>query len=304
MQNNTTLLVIVIILGLALYGLGSGNNNQEKGPDALAWYTGQVKQGKTATENDIERDLNDIENRVNTLKEEVGTFVDTETKSPYNGIVSIVNAQDFGSSDPKREYITLYVSGNYTGKITITGWKLQSDTTKKSVNIPSGAAVYYPNIATPNEPVMLSPGDTAIISSGPSPVGFNFKTNKCTGYLGQFNNFLPYLRNECPNPKDENLNFVPQTPINFTCLDYIEALSRCQINTKPLPSNFTPECHAFIAEKINYQGCLSLHKNDKDFYGNEWRIYLGRGESLWLNRRETVQLIDENGKIVSTYVRN
>jgi hypothetical protein len=41
-----------------------------------------------------------------------------------------------------------------------------------------------------------------------------------------------------------------------------------------------------------------LHKNDEDFYDDEWRIYLGRGEELWKNRRETIILKDQAGKII------
>lgn len=308
MQNNNTPLIIAIIVILVIVGFTSKDNKPMNTTTDTSFFGKDFGQSdtknKSATKENIEYNVKKVEERIKTLEEEVDSLVEAEKRSPYSGIVSIIKVQDLGSSDPNREYLVLSMSKNNTEKISITGWKIKSDTSGKTASIGNGTLVYYPNIALQNEPIILSPGDTAIISSGSSPIGLTFKTNKCTGYLAQFNNFYPYIRQECPSPKDENINFVPQTPVNFPCLDYIEALPRCQINTRPLRTNFSPECHAFIAEKISYQGCLSLHRNDKDFYGDEWRIYLRQTESLWLNRRETIRLIDENGKTVSTYVKS
>ena len=150
---------------------------------------------------------------------------------------------------------------------------------------------------------MLLPGNTAVITTGMSPLGLSFKTNKCTGYLNQFNSFSPSLPQQCPLPENEDLRSIPYVPANFSCFDFIERMSRCRLNTKPLPVTFSSECVAFISEKVGYQGCLSLHRSDADFVGTQWRIYLGRNESLWLNKRETIRLIDENGKTVDTYIR-
>jgi hypothetical protein len=61
------------------------------------------------------------------------------------------------------------------------------------------------------------------------------------------------------------------------------------------------ECTDFIYKKVNYPACIDTHKNDKDFYQNEWRIFLKRSETLWKNSREDIVLLDEEGKIVDEY---
>ncbi len=148
--------------------------------------------------------------------------------------------------------------------------------------------------------IMLTGGDTLYLVTGISPNGASFKVNKCSGYLGQFQIFVPYLNNICPLPKDEDLSSIPNLVINDACFDRIDTMSRCRIQTAPLPQNLSSECTNFILNKINYPSCVNIHKNDKDFYQKEWRVYLGRSASLWKNKRETIVLYDSLGKIVDT----
>ena len=146
----------------------------------------------------------------------------------------------------------------------------------------------------------ISAGDTAYLITGISPNGVSFKTNKCSGYLTQFQTFIPYISNSCPRPRDENLSAIPKIAVNDDCLDYIDSFPSCRVETQNLPVNWSYECKNFITQKINYPSCVNLHKGDKDFYQNEWRIYLKKSTSLWKSRRENIILYDNLGKIVDT----
>jgi cell division protein FtsX len=42
------------------------------------------------------------------------------------------------------------------------------------------------------------------------------------------------------------------------------------------------------------------HKNDQGFYDPTWWVYLGRDDSLWKTRREIIDLLDQNGKIIDS----
>jgi hypothetical protein len=58
------------------------------------------------------------------------------------------------------------------------------------------------------------------------------------------------------------------------------------------------ECHSFIKEKVNYNGCVASHKNDSGFFKSEWRVYLGKNDELWKNKREMIILYDQQGKVI------
>ena len=140
-----------------------------------------------------------------------------------------------------------------------------------------------------------------LVPSNNGIAGFTVsKSNKCSGYLTQFQTFIPFINNICPLAKNEDLSQIPKIISNDACFDYLNTLQRCRVPTKNLPVNFTYECTHFISNTINYPSCINIHKNDKDFYQHEWRVYLKRSASLWKDRRENIILYDNQGKIVST----
>lgn len=205
------------------------------------------------------------------------------------------------SSDYDTEYMIIKSDERNSEKVNITGWILKSEITGEQVTIPKG--VYLPFLSKINtdEPVFLSPGDSAIITTGRSPIGISFKTNICSGYLEQFQDFYPYLDSRCPRPEKEP-DFITTGPnrLNDQCVDYVTRMSSCTINTKTLPLDMQYECSSYISSQINYNSCVGRHKNEKGFYQDEWRIFLGRETELWKERRETIKLLDANGRIVDT----
>ena len=289
---------IVILAGLLVMALMGGLNNSMNGNTGQynAGITGNQPTNQNQNTEDIARQVKELEVKVKDVSVKVQTEVDKETYSPYKGKIKIAYVNR--SNDPSYEYITLRMDTGDT-PIKINGWMIKSLSSGNLVTIPKGTKLYFEKTNNSEEDVYVSSGDVVYILTGRSPLGIGFKTNKCSGYLSQFQNFIPYLYTSCPIPRNENLSSIPAISYNDACLDYIESYPSCRIKTENLPANWSFECKKFIEEKIGYPNCVNLHKNDKNFYLREWRLYLNRNSILWKNRREDIVLYDNQGKIVS-----
>jgi len=193
-----------------------------------------------------------------------------------------------------REYLEIR-AGSMTEPILITDWTLEG---RQGLDIAIGKGSYlvYSGQINSQDHIYLEPGGKAVIVTGQSPIGTSFRLNVCTGYFNQFQKFIPHLSEECPRVSEENPPFYPDA-----CFDFVNRLSRCDIPVNiSLENQFKigNDCLLFISEKANYNGCVDAHKDDKDFYKKEWRVYLGRGEEMWSNKRDRIILRDQEGKIV------
>jgi hypothetical protein len=181
-------------------------------------------------------------------------------------------------------------------KVLITGLRLQSSVSGRGADIPKGVPLVFQNQLNKEEPVYLSPGDSAYIITGRSPLGISFKLNKCTGFLNQYQAFSPSLPARCPQPDEADLP-SNGTIYNDACRNYINALPSCRVILNP-PNSLSPECVRYVTNEISYTKCVDKQKNDSDFYDPSWRIYLNRDETLWKTSRELIHLVDENGKVI------
>jgi len=178
---------------------------------------------------------------------------------------------------------------------------LKSIASGNTITIGKGSYLPYAYKINYQEPIFLYPGSVAYITTGRSPIGTSFRTNLCTGYFEQFQNFEPPLEKECTRPENEP-EFITTGPnkMNDDCIDYVEKIPRCEIVKKNLPLDMQPECAQYISAKINYKTCVKNHKNTKNFYNHEWRIYLNRENEFWKSKRETIKLLDNKGNLVDT----
>lgn len=303
------ILFIVAVVGLAIASLfssatqsgQSGTSTTTRGGFfSLNTQSGQTRtEEKPLTEKQIGRELDEAERSVEEIAEQVKTLEENKNASVYKDLVTM-RISGRGSTDPKKEYATLQASSQNKTPIKITGWKFKSLSTNKEVTIGQAIPLFFSQNGNLNQDVYLKPDDEAIIVTGKGNMNeISFQVNKCSGYHSQFFSFSPSLQSDCPRAEDEPNN-IPTSPVNDSCFDFIESFPQCRVQTEPLPKNFTFECRNFILETMTYASCVNLHKNDRDFYSKEWRIFLGRDESLWKNRRETVVLLDHVGKIVDT----
>lgn len=223
------------------------------------------------------------------------------TPSPYRGIVTMNHyVSGAGSSNPSHEYITIHLATN-AAPVDITGWKLESAATGVAAIIPKGTEVPRSGIVNASEPIVLTPGSRAIISSGSSPIGASFRENICIGYFAQYQSFYPSLALTCPIPFNElKKNYNGSYIRDLSCIKYVRKLNRCTLVSSP-PTGLTTACTNFAVNDLNYNGCVNLHQYDKDFEGSTWRVFLGRNKSMWRPRYEVVKLLDTQGKTVDMF---
>lgn len=290
MSKDDTIGIVILlsIIAISLFGGANGvsvNNNVARTPE----------QQKV----DIQNQLNDAERKAEELKKQVALEEQNKNASVYKDVVDLYFVSR--SNDPKQEYLQIRVN---TAKqpINVTGWTIKSKSSGETVKIPKGTYLFFAGTPNSEEDIYLNSGDVLYLVTGISPNGASFKVNKCSGYLSQFQTFTPYLYTSCPQPRNEDLSSIPKTVNNDACLDYIDYFPSCRIQTETLPANWSYECTSFIYNKINYPSCVNTHKNDKDFYLKEWRVYLKRSEKIWKDKREEIILYDNAGKIVDTLV--
>ena len=285
-KNNIGPIIAVAVIGLALLGLfndGTESNGSFIEPSITEIASEQQSVGE------------------NSYKEKTTELGEEQEQSEYYGLVKIQSGFGLGSEDPRKEYITLAATSKLDLALNISQWSLKSTMTGRSIRLGKATSLYYPPNLTEESSILIGPWGKVIVVTGLSPLSVSFRVNSCTGYLNQFNTFSPSLTQICPLAKNENLSSIPHIPKNDNCLDYVDRISRCQIPIRPLTPEFSSECFYFIQDVVNYRGCVDIHRYDSGFYGNEWRVFLDRSESLWKNRREKIELLDELGNMVDTY---
>lgn len=284
---------IIVILGIIAVAILGGQKN------ALKMQSGtntQIEQS-TMQSKTITQQLSDVQKQTATLQKQIQAEQDAKTRSPYYGLISIQYVNR--GNTPNYEYAVLHMLDSATTTAQITGWRIQSIPSGQGTNVPDGTEIFWKGQVNGTAPIVMTPGDTVYLITGISPVGYNFRIDKCSGYLSQFQTFIPYISTNCPLPRNENLSSIPKISANNTCFDYINSLQGCREQTAPLPLSLGYECINFITTKLDYTSCINTHKDDKDFFQKDWRVYLGRSSTLWQSEREDIILYDGSGKIVS-----
>ena len=219
------------------------------------------------------------------------------TPSPYRGMVSLsqANATESGTA---HEYIELEARAG-TSAVPLTGWSLQSMVSGIRVPIPPAAAPFIIGTVNQLSPVVLAPGQTALVVTGASPVGVSFRENRCTGFLEQVQSFDPALANACPASSE----LAPLTAENLhqygsDCMDYARSLPQCSFPVN-LPSSLTPGCRAYLVNTFTYSNCVDIQRSRPSFELDTWRIYLSSASELWDNQHDIIRLLDAQGKTVA-----
>ena len=214
--------------------------------------------------------------------------------------INAVYPSNYSDGQSGQEYVQISASGTNQNKILLTGMLLKSRMTGNQANIGEGVNLYYSNTLNQTAPIFLAPGQTAYIITGRSPLGYSFRTNKCIGYLNNYNqNYIVSIHSNCPAIISYPL---PARPNAFqdNCLNFLNSISSCQTFFS-FPSDLSEACKTFITDRANYPRCVADFSNDENFLSDDWRIYLGRDESLWKSQREIIDLLDSQGNVMSTY---
>jgi len=229
-----------------------------------------------------------------TITNHLGTS--EEYPSPYAKYVVLEEGN--AKSGTGGEYLVIRTLSSAPGATTMTGWKLESTATGLSATIPQAATLPFLGSVNSLSPMTMGPSQTAYVVTGRSPNGTSFRTNICTGYFEQFQNFTPGLKLECPLASQEADTYFTPGSFSDECYDIVRAIPRCTLVLSSVPASVGSQCHTFINTEVSYNGCINKHKNDANFYKDDWYIYIGREQELWRSRSERIRLVDENGKVV------
>lgn len=249
--------------------------------------------------------------------------------SKYEGNISLGSGNASYEIQPYFEYITLYNQSDKSVEISGLILKNAKDARVYRVGseikrfasdtaiIPKGAHYISPFGNNSLEIIKLKPRENAIITTGSigvvNPYKIDsFKENKCSGYLESSTDydFTPDLRQNCPLPKAE----IGFNDLDRGCQDFLNSFSTCHIPTYggldsehnrcngciDGKTNLSNACTAFIKSHFDYGSCIVNHKNDPDFEGETWRIFLGKGWEMWDRDQEVISLWNKAGREINS----
>jgi hypothetical protein len=214
----------------------------------------------------------------------------TPTSEPINVSMSIRNTSD------------VRITNHGNTEVDITGWKIvgRADT----YTIPQGATFFTGDVnTTVRHDIILKKGQTAVISTKQNPLAnnINFRTNACFGYLEkELKTDLPGSAS-CPGPSFKLEQIYVFSP---TCQDFI--LQKVQGCTFPEYAQNVEilrdfDCTSYLKEikkQFNYQSCLEIHAQDKNFIDTTWYIYTDNKQFL-RDGHDRVQLFDLQNNLIS-----
>ena len=217
------------------------------------------------------------------------------TPSPYAGQVSMREAA-VRTQSASGQYIELQSTSGDTLKIS--GWSLESIVSGARGLIPEATSLYIMGRVNTVGEVTLSPGGSAVVVTGASPVGVSFQENMCTGYLGTVQPFVPPLESKCPSPSTA----IPRTVeseahLGASCFQYLATLPPCTFPRNP-PAALSPACRSEIQTTLSYNGCVNQYKDTSGFASGSWRVYMALGKPLWRVENDIIRLLDGEGRVV------
>ena len=263
----------------------------------------RAETGSSSRSSSVSRSLSSLQKKLAELQESVSETARTGAQSPYAGVVSLrVSSSALRSSDPDNEYLTISVSSRADEAISLQNWRIVSREMGESFVIPKAVNLMRTGQVNTELPLTLSPGQTAVINMGESPVDVSFRENICSGYLDQFRTFTPSLSHKCPTATSEFDRFYTGANAD-DCEDYLKTVSRCKV---PLDEDISMSCQNFVDSHLSYNDCVVYHQGDSNFYSSQWRLYVNYEsddndhDDFFTESEDTIKLIDENGLTVDS----
>lgn len=295
--------------GFALTSNSSTNSGDTEGLSDREVYSRSYDDNNDGVVSDAEYrrgELRRIEDEIKMIEEEADDAIETQNRSVYYDVVSLSAGSARNAERRNDEYIKIHVDSDAESLINITGWTVKSLVSDRGGKIGKGVATLDEDRPWYGEKdILLAAGDGAIITTGGAAgIRTSFLTNSCMGYFDN-DRFTPGISMSCPLLENEDLDHFGLAYDDFRrereydeCIEAIEDVGSCEIVRNP-DRDLVDDCRDFIRDYSNYDGCVELHKNDEDFYGDEWRIFLNSTRNdLWREEREAIGLFDRDGKIV------
>lgn len=222
--------------------------------------------------------------------------------SPYFNKIKISQIKPPGFFTSSLITLNAYLQSDET--INITGWQIEGK--KGTVPILQSIGTYNPLSQTASyQDIVIKQGDTVYISSEANPLGgsnWNFRENKCMGYLKNSHSFPVAISDNCPRISSDKL----PSYLEDCCKQYTNTLGTCKQPTYQGMESYgilkDSNCFYYLTYNFSYEGCYANYYQNKDFLKNKVYIYLNRMEREIMDRQlDTVYLRDKNGLLVGKY---
>lgn len=189
-------------------------------------------------------------------------------------------------------------------EISVTNWRIISSL--GNFLIPQAVEFVDPYRFYKRENIILKPGEELKIIASSSPLGINFKGNKCFDYLLKENynlrNFFENTNIWCEKLSKEELLELRKLGYSLNCILTLERAG-CTgpkgVELQKIRNDIG--CLNLIYSRWNYQSCYENRKNDEDFLLPIWYIFLPV-KKLYFPRYEEIRLFDEKGFLVDKYL--
>lgn len=228
-----------------------------------------------------------------------GTVQPKSGYSRYESTVIISRVQR--SADPAKEYATIR-NGSFFNRgdaaVSLDGWTIESRRSGR-VAIPKAEAL--PFIDADAGPIVLLPGEEALITSGATTFGRSFRENSCTGYFAQNHSFTPSLASCTAVPFDAR--DLLDRGYNSDCVDFVRGIARCRIPTIPFEKSarIGNACIEYVTDTYSYAGCVARFRDSGGFFKKTWRAFLNQPSSLYDSRHDRVIVRDSEGLTVDEF---
>ncbi len=213
------------------------------------------------------------------------------------GAVVISGVSVGSKSSPAR--VTIQAQLGDGESVNITGWRVQSN--KRWFPIPQAVRIYDIVRANTEGDIVLEKGNTLTLYIGiGSPVGVNFRLNKCTGYLNDRADFPFTLPRDCPLPAADSYK-----NLSGACQNYIRSLSRCESPDPEVMNAFPGDagnaCREFVNNFFGVNYCYSSLSGKADFLRNEWYAWVDEYIDVFDPSHDWVRLVNTDGETIDDY---
>lgn len=208
-------------------------------------------------------------------------------ESLHKGKVSIGGVYFSGAAQ-----INLRTFYFFPGAVDLTGWKIKS---AKKGEIIIGKGVNLPQIETIPSDIWIKSGDSLDVIAGLSPLSANFRANSCFSWLEGIYNF-GYSLNYCAG----GFNYGDLAELDGACQNLILGSGYCRAPDDNILNRQSGKCRIWVEKNMNYNACVSNHRNDRDFY-KEWKIYTGSNNPIFDSWHDKIELRDQAGLLVDSY---
>ena len=188
--------------------------------------------------------------------------------------------------------------------VNMTGWEFKGSW--GSFEIPASLEDYNPLLQSFTlKDVILRQGDIIYISSENNPLGprtWNFRPNKCMGYLTNSKYFPIPISQSCPSISSQRLTYY----LDDCCREFISTLGSCETPKFQDMADYglleDDNCKYYLTSTFSYAGCYANHYQEPNFTLNQWHIYTDRvGNEIMDFKTDTIVIKDQKGLLVYSY---